>query len=118
MCFAMKRAGISDVSPGHAVLLELLAAGATDDEFISAAQDAVRRGKGFAYALGTVRARRVEAATATKGLHRGPMPAAPASPADRRTRQLETAALMTGAARPAAPQPQETIDVDARVLTR
>lgn len=110
-CRAMKAAGISDPNPGHPDLLALLDAGATHDELVGAARDAVGRGKGFAYALGTAVRRRQEAAEKAQAMHRGPMPAAN----DRKARQLETAALMTGAVR-ANPKPLEAIDVDARVV--
>lgn len=110
VCRAMKAAGIADVNPGHAELLALLQAGATQAEFVGAAEEAVRRHKGFAYALGMLKRQRQEAAKVKHSLHHGPLPAAD----DARARQLETAALMTG--RASAGTTQETIDVASRVI--
>lgn len=75
VCKAMRSAGIADTSPSHPKLLALLQAGAEPAEFKGAAADAVRRGKGFAYALGVVANRRKEAAAmAASGMHQGAMP--------------------------------------------
>lgn len=116
VCRAMKAQGIGDVNPGHLDLLMLLNAGATRAEFEGAAREAKDRGKGFAYAVGIVKRRREEAASA-KPLHQGAMPQPTIS---RKDLQLQTAALMTGA----VPMPNrvrpitesETIDVDTRIL--
>lgn len=110
VCKAMKAVGIADVNPGHPELLVLLEAGATQAEFVGAAEEAVRRHKGFAYALGVVKCQRQEAAKVKQSVHHGPLPAAD----DARARQLETAALMTG--RTKTSTTQETIDVAARVI--
>ncbi len=72
LCRKLREAGIADPNPGHAVLLELIAAGADETEFIGAAREARARGKGFAYLIGTVRRRREEAAGLR--IHRGQMP--------------------------------------------
>ena len=72
VCKALKAAGVSGVNPGHPDLLALLAAGATDAEFAGAGEAAVRKGKGFAYALGTLKRQREEAAALA--LHKGPLP--------------------------------------------
>lgn len=77
VCLAMRQAGIPDCNPGHPELLALLAAGATVAEFVGAAVSASGRGKGFAYAIGTLKRQRTDAALAAQGLHRGPMPDAP-----------------------------------------
>jgi uncharacterized protein YdaU (DUF1376 family) len=77
VCLAMRQAGIPDCNPGHPELLALLAAGATVAEFVGAAASASGRGKGFAYAIGTLKRQRTDAALAAQGLHRGPMPDAP-----------------------------------------
>ena len=45
---------MQSTSPTHPKLLEAIAAGATDDEFLEAGHDAVARGKPFGYAIGTV----------------------------------------------------------------
>lgn len=71
-CLLLRKSGISGVSPGHPKLLALLAAGVTDEELTHAAQSAVSKGKGFAYAMGALEAQRREAAAMT--LHAGPMP--------------------------------------------
>jgi uncharacterized protein YdaU (DUF1376 family) len=60
VCGAIRRQGIADGNPGHALFLALLAAGATEAEFVGAAQEARAKGKGFAYILGIVKARRQE----------------------------------------------------------
>jgi hypothetical protein len=72
VCKALKAAGIADVNPGHATLLALIEAGCSDAEFFGAAKTAVDRGKGFAYAMGTLTRQRAEAAQLA--LHRGPLP--------------------------------------------
>lgn len=77
VCLAMRQSGIPDCNPGHPELLALLAAGATVAEFVGAAVSASGRGKGFAYAIGTLKRQRTDAALAAQGLHRGPMPDAP-----------------------------------------
>ena len=61
----MRSAGLQDVNPSHPKLLALLTAGITQDELVSAAADAVGKGKsnGFAYALATAEGRRRDAAT-------------------------------------------------------
>lgn len=71
-CLLLRKSGISGVSPGHPKLLALLAAGVTDEELTHAAQSAVSKGKGFAYAMGALEAQRREAAAMT--LHAGPLP--------------------------------------------
>ncbi len=55
VCMAMKATGIGAVNPSHPDLRVLLAQGADLGLFVSAAGDAVKKGKGFAYALGIVR---------------------------------------------------------------
>ena len=79
VCLAMKGRGIFDVSPDSLELRKLLEAGAEVHEFTAAAETAVAKGKGFAYALGIVRRNREDAANA-KPLHQGTLPA----PAQRR----------------------------------
>lgn len=115
LCLAMRRAGIGACNPGHPDLLALIAAGVTDAEVVGAAEAAVRRGKGFAYAIGTLVRQRQEAA---QGLHHGPMPPTPA--AGRQARQLATAgALVRGGMGPlpSTPPPQpEAIDVESRTI--
>lgn len=75
VCKAMKAAGIGDVNPGHPDLLMLLEAGATLAEFEGAALTASGKGKGFAYALGTLKRTRQDAANTAPTLHTGALPA-------------------------------------------
>lgn len=74
VCLVMKAVGIPDVNPGHPDLLMLLEAGATVAEFEGAARTASGKGKGFAYALGTLKRTRQDAAKAAPTLHSGPLP--------------------------------------------
>lgn len=62
ICRAMRQAGVQDVNPGNPDLLALIAAGATEAEFVAAAQTASRKGKGFAYAVAALIGQRQEAA--------------------------------------------------------
>lgn len=112
VCRLLRKAGVADANPGHPDLLALIAAGASDAEFTNAGRTAAEKGKGFAYALGVLKGQRTEAAEASKRMHHGALAAVPN--ADRKSRQLETAALMTGAVS-ANPQP-ETIDVESRFI--
>ena len=59
---AMRQAGLPDAHPGHQGLKALLEAGVTVDELQCAAADAVRGGKGFAWALKAAENRRRDAA--------------------------------------------------------
>jgi hypothetical protein len=78
---AMKHAGLSQVSPSHPGLLQLLEAGTTSEELADAAREAADKGKGFAYALAIVRGRREDAANAAAIPARQDMLAALAGPA-------------------------------------
>jgi uncharacterized protein YdaU (DUF1376 family) len=72
-CKALVRHGIQACNPHHPVFLALLQAGATEEEFMQAARNAVARGKtSFAYVVGTVKRQREEAARLV--LHHGRMP--------------------------------------------
>jgi uncharacterized protein YdaU (DUF1376 family) len=104
-CMAMKGRGVSDVNPGNPDLLMLIEAGAALEEFEGAATLAVGKSKGFAYAIGIVKRSRSEAAKTSQQMHKGPMPAAPAS----------AAAVMLGAHRQAQAKPvndPNTIDME------
>lgn len=68
---------ITDVNPGHPKLLALLKAGLTEDELVSAGQEAHSKGKGFAYALAVAEGRRRDADAV------GNLPQARASPSER-----------------------------------
>lgn len=72
-CKAIIDQGIPTGNPSHPVLLELIKAGATEQEFAHAAREAVGRGNPtFAYVIGTVRRQREQAAKLV--LHHGRMP--------------------------------------------
>lgn len=79
VCLAIRGQGIADANPSHPELLALLEAGAGVDVFIDAAKQAVTKGKGFRYVIGTVKGRMEDAAkTATAELAKpkahGPYP--------------------------------------------
>lgn len=112
ICRALRAAGVGNTNPGHPTLQVLLNAGATEAEFLGAVEKARDKRDPFAYVLRTVEGQRRDAAETAAGVHHGPMPTTPAT--DRKSRQLATAGLMTGAVR-AQPQ-QEFVDVDARVI--
>lgn len=117
VCRAMKRQGIADVSPGHTVLLQLIEAGATEDEFIAAAQAAVKAGKGFAYALGTLRGWRADAAKSAANGLQGPMPAAPTETAYQRSMRERAEEACPGIARkPPGHAPPAANVIDAAQL--
>ena len=61
ICRAMKAAGLQAVNPGDPRLLELIRQGATTAEFEGLAAEAVEKGKGFAWVLTVLQARRKEA---------------------------------------------------------
>jgi len=86
----MRRAGLSDGSPGNPDLLALIAAGASDAEFVAAAEIAVSRGKGFAYAIGALKNQRKE--IAAQRLPQGAMPP-PGTPTARAPSAAEQRAL-------------------------
>ena len=58
----MRKAGMAATNPGDPRLLELLRQGATVEEFSGAAADAVKAGKGWAWALKALEGRRADAA--------------------------------------------------------
>lgn len=62
VCKAMRQAGLQQTNPGDPRLIALLAQGATEAEFVGLATEAVDKGKGWAWVLAVVQARRTEAA--------------------------------------------------------
>lgn len=103
LCRLMRQAGIADTNPGHPDLIALADAGVTDAEVQGAAATAVDRSKGFAYAIGTLKRQRIEAAQTAQQVHKGAMPTAAPS----------AAALMLGLHRQAAPlEDLNTIDME------
>ncbi|MFM9922732.1 DUF1376 domain-containing protein [Variovorax sp. H27-G14] len=69
VCKAIRSAGVADANPSSPKLVKLIEAGITLDEFIAAAEAAVRKQAGFGYALTTAENRRRDATVA-------PLPAA------------------------------------------
>lgn len=104
----MRKAGVADTNPSSPKLVKLIEAGITLDEFASAAEAAVRKQAGFAYALTTAENRRRDAAQVS------PLPAAapgrpPATEPDWRREQRERvqqAAPYAAARREPNPNPE------------
>lgn len=61
ICKAMQAAGLQAVNPGDPRLLAMIAQGATTEEFVGAATDAVAKQKGFAWALTALAGKRTDA---------------------------------------------------------
>nr|WP_315471738.1 hypothetical protein [uncultured Rhodoferax sp.] len=129
VCLVMKAVGVSDTNPGHPDLQMLLNAGASVAEFEGAARTAVGKGKGFAYALGTLKRTRQDAAQTAQTLHTGPLPVAapanqPMSFAERdRLAGIERWEKLTGRNHPDKPQHLQpvqhmgdVIETDIKVL--
>lgn len=118
ICRAMRKVGIADANPGHPDLLALIAAGASLEEFEGAASTARDRGKGFAYAIGTLKRQRTDAAQTAQTFAKGAVPAA--APPSRAQQRENTMAGLTGRNRkdPAHGQrsdaPGDFVDVEAR----
>lgn len=74
ICRAMKQAGLGDVNPSNQRLRTLIAAGATEGEFVAAAQQAVNAQAGFPYALTIVANERKRAADLASSIHHGALP--------------------------------------------
>lgn len=108
VCRALRAAGIANVNPGHPRLKALLAAGATEAEFVAFASKAKAASDPFAYVLGAVEGERKRAAASAGEMRQGPMPAAPAptvpSDAAERTRAALDADAMTPEQKEAARQ--------------
>lgn len=76
VCVAMRAERISDCNPSHPDINALLAQGAEIGLFASAAREAVKKGKGFAYALAIVKgqiagAQKIAAASISKQTSKG-----------------------------------------------
>lgn len=71
VCRELRNLGFGETNPAHPLLLELLAAGATVDEFVFAGKEAKKKSKDFKYILGIVRGQRTEALAASKQILRG-----------------------------------------------
>lgn len=74
VCRELKNFGFSDLNPAHPLLLELLKAGASVNEFVQAAKVAKEKGKGFNYLLAIVKGQRKEAKEAAKQVLHGDLP--------------------------------------------
>ena len=120
VCMVLKAEGIAAVNPGHPELNALIDAGADAGMFAQAGRSAVQRGKGFAYALATVRGQMADAARAAAGV-RGvaggapPARASPPEPAWRTEQRQRTLQAVPGiAAKPLAPLPKNLIETGAQ----
>jgi hypothetical protein len=112
ICKAMRQKGLADGNPSNPTLLALIAAGATDDEFIAAAQKAVAEQKGFAYAMGIVTGERKRAAALAQQIHHGELPAAATRPTF--AQQAADIARTTVPARPGQDPTLAAIEQDAQ----
>lgn len=74
VCRELRNLGFGETNPAHPLLLELLAAGATVDEFVFAGKESKKKGKDFKYLLGIVRGQRAEALAASKQILHGDVP--------------------------------------------
>jgi uncharacterized protein YdaU (DUF1376 family) len=74
VCQEMKNLGLIDLNPQNPLLLELIAVGATMEEFIHAGKTAKSKGKGFAYALAIVKGQRKEAKELVSQVLHGELP--------------------------------------------
>lgn len=104
ICKAMRQQGLADGNPSNPTLLALIAAGATDDEFVAAAKKAVAEQKGFAYAIGIVTGERKRAAALALQIHHGELPAAATRPSF-----AQQAADIARTTVPAKPGPDPTL---------
>lgn len=89
MMMAMKAKGISDGQPSNPTFVELVKAGASKEEFESAAVKAVEQHKGFGYAIGIVVGERKRAAELAKTMPRGPLTTARATAANETFREKD-----------------------------
>lgn len=87
VCKALRSAGVAAVNPSSPTLLALLDAGATVEEFISAAQKAEGKSHPFEYLLRIVQNERQRAKTIAPTLHHGAMPSKAPSAAELRVLQ-------------------------------
>lgn len=70
----LRSAGVGDAGPGNAKFRDLVEAQVSDAEWLSGAEVALSKGKGFVYLLGVVEGRRRDVAETATGIHRGPIP--------------------------------------------
>ena len=118
VCRAMRAAGLASANPSSPELAALIDAGADEAAFVAAAATAVERGKGFAYALATVRGQMADAARASAAV-RGlggapPARASPPEPAWRAEQRHRTLQAVPGiAAKPAPCRAEKLIETGA-----
>lgn len=74
VCRELRDSGIENLNPANPLLLELLKAGASVNEFVQAAKVAKEKGKGFNYLLAIVKGQRKEAKEAAKQVLHGDLP--------------------------------------------
>jgi hypothetical protein len=115
VCRAMRAKGLQAVNPGDPRLLELLRQGATVPEFEGLAEEAAKRGKGFAWVLATLTGRRAEAAA----IALAPPAPAPAREPRAATPDADQTARMLAeqAAKPAAAAPAGLHELRQRIAT-
>jgi uncharacterized protein YdaU (DUF1376 family) len=118
LCRLMRQAGIADTNPGHPDLIALADAGVTDAEAKGAACTAVDRGKGFAYAIGTLKRQRIEAAKTAQQVLKGAMPVKPPTQAELNSLAHGFAIGVYGPATfdPIPTTQPETVDVESRLI--
>jgi uncharacterized protein YdaU (DUF1376 family) len=110
ICRALKTAGIANVNPGNLRLTTLLAAGATEAEFLAHADKARDKGDAFAYVLAAVEGERKRAAATAGQLHQGAMPSAPVTvPSNDAARTEALLREQREAAARAAPPPKDLL---------
>lgn len=73
ICRALRVAGIAGVNPSNPMLIALIVAGATEEEFVDAVSKALGKRDPFGYLLTVVKGRREDAAAAAKTMPRGPL---------------------------------------------
>ena len=118
VCRAMRAVGLASVNPSSPELAALIDAGVNEAAFVAAAATAVDRGKGFAYAMATVRGQMADAARASAAV-RGlggapPARASPPEPAWRAEQRRRTLQAVPGiAAKPLALPPKKLIETGA-----
>lgn len=80
VCRSMRQAGLQAVNPGDPRLSALLEQGITEPEFVAVAAEAVAGGKGWAWVLKVVQARRADAAAIAVAPGGPPVQRGPAAP--------------------------------------
>jgi hypothetical protein len=108
---AMRDTGMSDGNASNPSFMALVAAGASLDEFRSAAETAVKAKAGFNYALTVVSNAREKAAELAKRIHNGPMQAS--RPSEPTWSEKQAHAVQTAVPGIAARHPSQKPFIDA-----